>query len=117
MSEELGSDDLSRGVSVEGPERVEDLLETAQDRLANGCDKEIYNRALRDASAWWLTATEKERAEKREKVLKRERWLRSLFLKPPQIGWYNDFLHKKVERYEGWSEVFKSVEAEDFNCS
>ncbi len=102
-------------MASDGTERVEYLLKKAQDRLADGCDDERYNRALRDAAAWWLTATASERAKKRGKVFKRERLLLTLFLKPPQIGWYNDFLNKKLERYEGWTEVFKSVDADEFH--
>ena len=103
--------------STDSTERIQYLLEKSQERLANGCSDEQYNRALRDASAWWLTAIDAERAKMRKKIFKRERFFRKLYLKPPQIGWYNDYLLKKVERYEGWTEVFKTVDADEFDIS
>ena len=99
-------------------EKVLFLLEVAQVRLANGvgdtefhCPRrtEAYNVGLRNAAKWWLTATEAERIKKRERVRKREQWLTTLLLKPPQIGVYNAVLGKRVRRYEGWCEVFTTV--------
>lgn len=91
--------------------RVKYLLEKAQKRLSNDCDDNIYNNELRDACVWWLTSTENEKEIKREKVFKRGKLYRKLFIKPPQFKWYNNYLYKKVEKYEAWEEVFKIADA------
>lgn len=103
--------------SPSSTKRAKYLLEKTQYRLANGSDNEIYNRALRDAAAWWLTATDVERYEKRKHVFKRELLLSNLFLNPPQIEWYNDYIYKKLEKYEGWTELFKILDAKEFHLS
>lgn len=72
--------------------------------------KHAYNRGLRDAALWWRTATETERDAKRDRVTTRETRLQKLFLKPPQIRRYNNFLLKKLLYYQGWSELLRTTQ-------
>lgn len=72
-------------------------------------NKHAYNRGLRDAALWWRTATESERDAKRDHVTTWENRLQKLFLKPPQIRFYNNFVLKKLLYYQGWSELFRTT--------
>lgn len=99
-------------------ERVEYLRQKAEARLNNmqhatgeptyARDTEPYNRGVVEAAEWWKEATNSERELKREKVMKRETWLRKVFLKPPQFEWVNNRVVEKLRWYEGWSEVLKN---------